>query len=351
MPQSNPVAVISGGSAGIGRAAASALARQGYDVAILARDRARVERAASDLRSHGVRTLGLSCDVGKADAVDAACAQIIDTFGTVDVWVNCAMATVFGPFDTLDDGEFRAVMDTTFMGQVNGTRAALSVMKPNGHGAIVNVGSGLSYRSVPLQSAYCAAKHAINGFTSSVRSELIHDGYDDITISLVQLPAVNTPQFDWARSKLDRVPRPAAPVFQPEVAADGILKAIDTGAREIIVGRSAAQLMFGQMVVPDYLDHKLADAGWDGQHSEEPDPGVTTGNLKEPVSGNQGAHGSYDDEAADSGMIVDADVMRRAIFAGGAALAVGLGVLIGNRVTARSNEVAYDDDYPRIADR
>ena len=345
MSQHNPVAVISGGSAGIGLATAIELARQGYDIALLARDRARVERAADDLRRHGVKTLGLSCDVGDASAVDAACATILDTFGTFEVWVNCAMATVFGPFDTLDDKEFRAVMDTTFMGQVNGTRAALSVMKPNGHGAIVNVGSGLSYRSVPLQSAYCAAKHAINGFTSSVRSELIHDGFDNISISLVQLPAVNTPQFDWARSKLDRVPRPAAPVFQPEVAARGIVQAIDTGAREIIVGRSALQLMFGQMVVPNYLDHKLADAGWDGQHSEEPDPGKTKGNLMEPVSGNQGAHGSYDDEAADSGMTVDADMMRGVIFAGGALLAVGLGALLGSRATKRLS----NDDYPRIA--
>ncbi len=347
MSQSNPVAVISGGSAGIGKATAIKLARQGYDVAILARDKARVEGTADDLCRYGVNTLGLSCDVGDASAVDAACARIVETFGTIDVWVNCAMATVFGPFDAMDDTEFRAVMDTTFMGQVNGTRAALSVMKPNGHGAIVNVGSGLSYRSVPLQSAYCAAKHAINGFTSSIRSELIHDGYRDISISLVQLPAVNTPQFDWARSKLDHAPRPAAPVFQPEVAADGILQAIDTSAREVIVGWSAAQLMFGQMVLPNYLDHKMAEAGWDGQHSDEPDTGVTTGNLMEPVEGDYGAHGSWDSEASSSGMIVDADVMRRGLFAGGALLAIGLGVLIGNRVTRRLS----DDDQLRIARR
>lgn len=329
MSKSRPVAVISGGSAGIGFATAKRLAHEGYDIAILARGKPRLKRATDELKALGVETVSHACDVGDAAAVERACKAITKRFGTIDVWVNCAMATVFGPFDEMDDSEFRKVMDTTFMGQVNGTRAALSVMKPNGRGAIVNVGSGLSYRSVPLQSAYCAAKHAINGFTSAIRSELIHDGYDDISISLVQLPAVNTPQFDWARAKITHKPRPAAPVYQPELAADGIIKAMESGAREIIVGASAAQLIFGQMAAPDYLDHKMAEAGWSGQHSDEVLGAPRDGNLMQPVDGDYAAHGSWDHEASRSGLTIDADVMRRIVFGGGAILAVGLGAVLG----------------------
>ena len=326
----NQVAVIAGGSAGIGRAVAERLAREGYDVAVLARGKKRLKDAVADIEAqHGVQAMAIVCDVSKASAVTEAKDQILDTFGKIDVWVNSAMLTVFGRFDDMDDEEFRAVMDTTFMGQVNGTRAALEAMKPAGHGRIINIGSGLSYRSVPLQSAYCAAKHAINGFTSAVRSELIHEGYDHITLSLVQLPGVNTPQFDWARHKLDWKPRPAAPVFNPEVPAQGVWQAVRTGAREILVGSSAFQLVFGQMVVPNYLDHKMADVGWEGQFSNQPSDGWRDGNLMEPVEGDYEAHGSWDSEALDSGLVVDGDRARYAVFGGLAALGIGLGMLAG----------------------
>lgn len=346
-----PVAVIAGGSAGIGLASAIRFAEEGYDVAIFARHEERVMREAERLRQRGVRAMGHACDVGDAKAVEAAKDAVMAQFGRIDVWVNCAMLTVFGAFEDLEDDEFRKVMDTTFMGQVNGTRAALSVMRPAGRGAIVNVGSGLSYRPVPLQSAYCSAKHAINGFTSSVRSELIHDGFDHISLSLVQLPAVNTPQFSWARHKMERTPRPAPPAFQPEVAADAIFQAAREGSRELLVGRSVAGLVFGQMAVPNYLDHKMADAGYSGQKSDTPASGWRDGNLMEPVDGDWGAHGDFDDEAADSGMIVDADTMRYAVFAGGALFLLGAGMALGAAMRPREEHtiIAQTERQRRLA--
>jgi len=330
-----PVAVVGGGSAGIGRATARLLADRGYAVAVLARDRSRLDDTVADLQGLGAEALGISCDVADGAAVADAHAQVTNTLGTPVVWVNSAMLTAFSPFEDMGEDEFRRIVEVTFLGQVNGTRAALGGMRRLGHGSIVNIGSGLSYRSVPLQSAYCASKAAINGFTSSVRSELFHAGLDDIRLSLVQLPAVNTPQFDWARSRLDRVPRPAAPVYQPEVAARAVLQAIDGGARELFVGRSVPGLVLGNMIAPAMFDRKLAEAGWDGQHSADSQPGFRGGNLETAVDRDVAAHGSWDGEASADGMIVDADAARYAV-AGGIGIALftaGLltASLLGNR--------------------
>jgi len=330
-----PVAVVAGGSAGIGRATARRLAERGYDVAVLARGEARLAETVRDLERRGARALGLPCDVADDAAVATAHARVSDELGTPVVWVNSAMLTAFSPFEKMEDAEFRRIVEVTFLGQVNGTRAALSGMRGLGRGSIVNIGSGLAYRSVPLQSAYCAAKAAINGFTASLRSELIHAGLDDIHLSLVQLPAVNTPQFDWARSRLDRVPRPAAPVYQPEVAARAVLQAIDEGSRELFVGRSVPGLVFGNMLAPGYLDRKLADAGWDGQHSGEPDPGYRPGNLETAAERDVAAHGSWDGEALDGGMVVDADAMRHAVAAGAGIALFAAGLLTASLLRGR----------------
>ena len=329
-----PVAVVAGGSAGIGRATARLLARRGYAVAVLARGRARLDDTVAELERGGGDALGLACDVADGAAVGAAHARIVADLGTPVVWVNSAMLTAFSPFEAMGEEEFRRIVEVTFLGQVNGTRAALGGMRRLGHGSIVNIGSGLAYRSVPLQSAYCAAKAAINGFTASLRSELIHEGREEIRLSLVQLPAVNTPQFDWARSRLDRRPRPAAPVYQPEVAARAVLQAIDSGARELFVGRSVPGLVLGNMLAPAAFDRKLAEAGWDGQHSERPEPGTSEGNLEEASSHDVAARGSWSGEARDSGLIVDADSMRYAV-AGGAALALFGAGLFAARLLGR----------------
>ena len=335
-----PVAVIAGGSAGVGRAVAERLAHEGHDVAVLARGEERVRRAADELSGFGVTAVGIPCDVGDEEAVRRATALVKQRFGRIDIWVNSAMLTVIAPFSKVSAAEFEAVVRTTLMGTVNGTQAALAVMKPQGHGNIVNIGSALAYRAIPLQTAYCSAKHAVNGFTQALRSELIHEGYDDIHLSLVQLPGINTPQFDWARNKIAEHPRPAPPVYQPEVAADGVWKAIRTNAREIMVGRAATQLIFGNMVAPAALDQVLAKQGYDGQKGERIN-GVQQGNLERPADGAWGAHGTFDDEAEESGMAVDGDRARAAVFGGGALALLGLGALLGRafaKPTRRARE-------------
>ena len=358
-----PLAVVAGGSAGIGRASAERFADEGYDVAILAREPERTERAAREIaQEYGVETLGIPCDVSDADAVTSAAHTIVERFGAIEVWVNSAMLTVIAPFDEIESDEFQAVVNTTLMGVVNGTRAALAIMKRQGKpgrgaGHIVNVGSALAYRAIPLQSAYCAAKHAVNGFTQALRSELIHDGYD-IHLSLVQLPGVNTPQFDWARNKLDSHPRPAPPVYQPEVAAEGVWAAVDRQAREIMVGRASAQLILANMLAPAALDRQLAKVGYSGQKAgpEQPPQGPIAGNLDRPVTGDYAAHGSFDAEARSSGMVVDGDNARLAFFGGLGALVFGAGMALGiasrgrgrrrRRVSQAGTMVRVEDGRP-----
>ena len=320
MPKSeSKVAVVIGGSAGVGRAIVDALRARGYAVGVVARGRTRLDALERD----GIATYG--ADAGDADQLDAAAAHLVGRLGRPDVWVNCAMATSFSAFKDTPASDFDRIIRTTLMGQVNGTRAALRHMI---RGNIVNIGSGLAYRSVPLQSAYCAAKHAINGFTSSVRSELIAED-SPIHLSLVQLPAMNTPQFDWARSHLAQQPQPAPPVYTPQVAADAVMRAIDTDAREIFVGKSVLKLIFGQFLVPNYLDNRMSRDGISGQKSDRPMPGIQPGNLYDPVDYPPSASGSYSDRASDTGLIVDADRARKAAFLGLPLLALAAGVATG----------------------
>lgn len=291
-----PVAVITGAGAGVGRATVIEFAKAGYNVALLSRDPDRLQSAAAEARSHGVRALPIPTDVADAAAVEDAAEQTMTEFGSIEVWVNVAMATVFSPVSSLTAKEVERGTSVTYLGQVHGMMSALKRMRMVNRGAIVNVGSALAYRSVPLQSVYCGAKAAIRGFTDSLRSEILHDGLD-VRLTVVDLPAVNTPQFDWALNKMGRKARPVAPIFQPEVAARAIRFAAENDRREIWVGFSTVQAILSNRFFPRLLDRYLAKAGYTGQLTDEAKPADAPGNLFEPVPGPYQSHGRFDGSA------------------------------------------------------
>ena len=288
---------ITGASAGIGRAAARAFAGRGYNVGLIARATERLEDACREVNATGGSGIAAPADVADADAVDRAAEHIERNLGPIDVWVNAAMATVFAPFHLIAPHEYRRATEVTYLGFVHGTMAALKRMRPRGRGTIVQVSSALAYRSVPLQSAYCGAKAAIRAFTDSIRSELIHDGVN-VNLTTVNMPALNTPQFDWARNKMRQRPQPLAPIFQPEVAARAIVLAAERPQRrEIYVGRSTLTAIFGNMIAPGLLDRLLANKGYSGQLTDEDEPASRPDNLFEPVRDEHKAHGRFDERA------------------------------------------------------
>ena len=290
------IVVITGASAGVGRATVRAFAKQGADVALIARGRDGLEAARREVEACGRRALVLPADVADAAQIEAAAERTERELGPIDVWVNNAMASVFSPARLLEPDEFRRVTEVTYLGVVHGTLAALKRMLPRDRGAIVQVGSALAYRGIPLQSAYCGAKHAIQGFTESVRCELFHDG-SAVKISMVQLPAMNTPQFDWVKSRLPRRAQPVPPIFQPEIAADAIVWAAASRRREISVGGPTFAAIWGNKVASGLLDRYLGWTGFDAQQTDEPaDPGRPH-NLWEPVPGDHGAHGRFADRS------------------------------------------------------
>jgi short-subunit dehydrogenase len=291
--------VITGASAGIGRAAARAFAARGCNVGLIARGTERLEEACREVREAGGAGLAAPADVSDAEAVDRAAELIERELGPIDVWVNAAMATVFAPFHMISPHEYRRATEVTYLGFVHGTMAALRRMRPRGRGSIVQVGSALGYRSVPLQSAYCGAKAAIRAFTDSIRSELIHDGVG-VNLTTVNMPALNTPQFDWARNKMRHRPQPVPPIFQPEVAARAIVLAAEQPhRREIYVGRTSVLAIFGNMIVPGLLDRLMAKKGYSGQLTDEEEPPERPDNLFEPVRGDHhAAHGRFDGRAS-----------------------------------------------------
>lgn len=322
-------AIVCGGSAGVGRATVDALVAQGCRVGVIARGEERLaelEREFGTIVDVGPRVVAASADVADAAELEMAVGNLVERLGPPQVWVNCAMLTAFSPFREMGEDEFKRIVDVTFIGQVNGCRAALTHMKD---GTIVNVGSGLSYRSVPLQSAYCAAKHAINGFSASLRSELIAEE-SDVQISLVQLPALNTPQFDWAKNRMEEQPQPAPPIYASEVAADAIVRAARTAPRELLVGKSVLQLTAGQAIIPDWMDRQMADSGPKLQKSGRPAEGSAPGNLWKPGYYASTPDGSYTDRARSDGMIVDADAVRLA----GAFTVGAVGMMIGLALAA-----------------
>jgi len=288
--------VITGGSAGVGRATAREFAGRGASVALLARGEDGLEGARADVERLGARALALSLDVSDGEAVERAAATVEDELGPIDVWVNNAFVGMLAPFVEVTPEEFRRVTDVTYLGYVHGTRAALARMRTRDRGTIVQVGSALAYRGIPLQSAYCGAKHAIKGFTESVRTELLHEG-SRVHVTTVELPALNTPQFDWARTTLPNRPQPVPPIFQPEVAARAIVWAAEHRRRELLVGLPTVLTVWGNKLAPGLGDRYLARTGYDSQQTEEPVEPDRRNNLFEPVAGDHGAHGRFDDRS------------------------------------------------------
>jgi NAD(P)-dependent dehydrogenase (short-subunit alcohol dehydrogenase family) len=264
---------------------------------LLARGRERLEAAKREVEERGGQALILQADVADAMAVEAAAAQVEEAFGPIDVWVNNAMASVFSPIKEMTPEEFRRVTEVTYLGYVHGTLSALRRMLPRDEGSIVQVGSALAYRGIPLQSAYCAAKHAIQGFNDSLRCELIRDR-SRVKLTEVHLPAVNTPQFDWVKSRLSNRGQPVPPIYQPEIAADAIVFAAHHDRREIWVGFSTTKAILGDRIVPGLLDRYLARHGYESQESDEPDDPNRPHNLWEPPPGDYGARGRFDDQAS-----------------------------------------------------
>jgi NAD(P)-dependent dehydrogenase (short-subunit alcohol dehydrogenase family) len=291
------VVVITGASSGVGRATARRFAADGADVALLARGADGLAAARAEAEACGVRALACPLDVSDAAAVDAAAARIEAELGPIDVWVNCAMAAVLAPVWETTADEFRRATEVTYLGFVHGTLAALRHMRPRDRGVIVQVGSTLSYRAIPLQATYCASKFAIRGFTDALRVELMHDG-SAVRITMVQLPGLNTPQFDQVRTTLRRQPRPVAPVWQPEVAADAIAFAAAHPRRELWVGHSTVASIVGSQLAPAVADRYLARTNVDAQQAPEPiDPDRRPDYLDAPLPGDRGAHGRFDGES------------------------------------------------------
>lgn len=267
------VVVVTGASAGVGRATARAFAKHGCAIGLIARGTEGLEAAANEVRREGCQALAVPADVSDAEAVERAADLIERELGPIDVWVNAAMTTVYAPFAEITPAEFKRATEVTYLGYVYGTMAALRRMQRRNHGTIVQVGSALSYRAIPLQSAYCGAKFAIRGFTDSLRSELLHNR-SNIHITMVQMPALNTPQFDMNRNKLPMRPQPVPPIFQPEVAADAIVYAAHSKLREVWVGSSSFKAILGNKVLPGLLDRYLARFGYSAQYSQEPGAGM-----------------------------------------------------------------------------
>jgi NAD(P)-dependent dehydrogenase (short-subunit alcohol dehydrogenase family) len=295
------VVVVTGGSAGVGRATARAFAELGARVAVLARGSDGLQATCRDIEALGGQALALPTDVAYEDEVERAAAAVVERWGCIDIWVNNAMATIFGPAQQLSGADFRRATEVTYLGAVWGTRVALKRMHPQRGGVIVQVGSALAYRSIPLQAPYCAAKAALRGFTDSLRSELLHDG-SAVQLTMVHLSAFNTPQFEWGRTLMPRRPQPVPPIFQPELAAQAIVWAATHERREWWVGWPAVKAILGQRVVPGLLDRILARKAYDGQQDDEPLPEGRQDNLHQPVAGDHGARGRFNDRSRDGSL-------------------------------------------------
>jgi NAD(P)-dependent dehydrogenase (short-subunit alcohol dehydrogenase family) len=321
--------VVTGASAGVGRATALAFARTGARVGLLARGRDGLEGARRDVEAAGGEALVVVADVADHEQLEQAAAEVEESLGPIDVWVNNAMATVFSPFAEISPEEYRRATETTYLGYVWGTMAALRRMLPRDRGVIVQVGSALAYRAIPLQAPYCGAKHAIQGFTESVRTELLHNG-SNVRLTIVQLPALNTPQFEWGRSRLPRKPQPVPPIYQPELAADAIVWAARAGRREVYVGGSTLITILGDKLAPALGDRYLARTGYDAQQTDEPAEPDRPDNLFDALPGDRGARGPFDRQAHPRSAHFWATKHRRAL-AGVAAAALALGAALRAR--------------------
>lgn len=287
------IAVVTGASAGIGRATALAFAREGADIGLVSRNEERLDSLRREIESLGRKAIALPLDVADSASIEAAADRVEATLGPIDVWVSNAMVSVFSPVAEMTADELRRVTEVTYLGSVYGVLAALRRMKARDRGSIVIVGSALAYRGIPLQSAYCAAKHALKGFNDSLQSELLHDR-SRVRVTMVQLSAFNTPQFDWAKSRMPRRARPMGTVFQPELAARAILRAARQGGREMTVGFPALQAIWAGKLFPRLVDWYLAKFGYEGQQTDEPRDPQAPDNLWQSLPGSYGAHGRFD---------------------------------------------------------
>jgi short-subunit dehydrogenase len=323
MARSNhEVVVITGASAGVGRATAREFAKQGASVALIARGQDGLEAARKEVEELGGRALALPCDVADAAALEAAASQIERELGPIDIWINNAMASVFSPIHEMQPEEYKRVTEVTYLGVVYGTLAALKRMRTRNRGTIVQIGSALAYRSIPLQSAYCAAKHAIVGFTDSLRSELIHDR-SKIHVTVAHLPAVNTPQFGWSKSRMPRQPQPVPPIFQPEVIARGIYYAAHARRRELWIGFPTVMAINAQKFAPGFADYYLGKTGYDAQMTDEPVSPDRPDNLWKPLPGDAGAHGKFDSKARNQSWQLELNTHRGLLALGILGLAAG----------------------------
>jgi short-subunit dehydrogenase len=331
--RNNKIVVVTGASAGVGRATAREFARNGADLALLARNGEALDNARAEVESCGGRALAIPVDVSDADAVERAAFLIESQLGPIDVWVNNAMVTVFSPVALLQPDEVRRVTEVTYLGTVNGTLSALRRMLARGRGAIIQVGSALAYRSIPLQAPYCGAKAAIRGFTDSLRTELLRSG-SRVRVTMVQMPALNTPQFDWCRARVPRKPQPVPPIFEPEVAARAIVWASRHSRREVFVGGSTLAAIWGNRLAAPLLDRYLSRTAYDAQLSEEPIEPGRRDNLWQTVPGDHGAYGRFRDRASDSSRELWLTTHRPLLLS---AFAVGavLAWLAGSRLSGR----------------
>lgn len=314
------VVVITGASAGVGRATVRAFAERGAHIGLLARGEDGLEAARREVEAAGGKALVLPTDVAGPEQVEAAAATVEAELGPIDIWVNNAMTSVFSPFKEMTADEFRRVTEVTYLGTVYGTMAALRRMLPRNRGVIVQVGSSLAYRGIPLQSAYSGAKHAVQGFTESLRAELLHDN-SAVRLAMVQLPALNTPQFRWVKSRLPNKAQPVPPIYQPEVAAEAIVWAAYHERRELLVGLPSVLVILGNKLVPGLGDRYLARTGYQSQQTDEPRDPDRPHNLWQPVPGDHGAHGVFDDRARSHSWQLWVNMHLRKL----AAAALGLG--------------------------
>jgi NAD(P)-dependent dehydrogenase (short-subunit alcohol dehydrogenase family) len=329
MPHSSSsarVVIVTGASAGVGRAVACRFACAGYRVGLIARDEEALATVQREIESAGGTAAAVGADVADADAVFAAGKRLEEQLGPVEVWINDAMETVFSRLADMTPQEFRRVTEVTYLGVVHGTMAALRSMGPRRAGRIIQMGSALAYRGIPLQSAYCGAKHAIRGFTDALRTELIHDGAG-ITVSIVDLPAVNTPQFDWARVHLAHTPRPMGTPIEPEVVADAVFRASQGSWREYWLGFQTLLTIIGNTVLPGYLDRRLARTAIEGQQTAVIALPSRRDNLDRPVTALHRTRGSFTAKASDSAVLVPGEVARLGVVAAGAFIFFGLGAV------------------------